>query len=252
LTRHTAVQGTLAFFIAAALLAVSPSFSQTTDNTANQEQMTGTAGTAGTGGGENGPASESAQMSGGDTEAPDAASDGPGAEAEDGQGPYQYEDPDFGETQVSYPMMVLRTIAIMGVVIIGLYVLYRFVLKKKNRVAAESNIINVLATYPLAANRVIQVVDIAGQILVLGVADASVNLITRIDDQETIDRIKLLSSQEKKGGAGFKEQLFKLLGGGLPGSSQSSGNSAARGLQPGSLSSLNSYKKRINRMRNME
>lgn len=162
---------------------------------------------------------------------------------EDG-GLYQYEEPEFGEARVSYPMMVLRTIGIMGAVIIGLFLLYRLLIKKRNRIVTDSRVVNVLATYPLAANRTIQVVDIAGKVLVLGVSDAAVNLITQVDDQETIDRIRLLSEQDRGGQGRFKDQLVRLLGGGF--------SQAGKTSRAGQVSQLSGYRRRIEKMRNME
>jgi flagellar biogenesis protein FliO len=160
------------------------------------------------------------------------------------QAPYQYEEPEFGENQVSYPMMVLRTIGIMGAVLIGLFLLYRLLIKRRNRIVTDSQVVNVLATYPLAANRTIQVVDIAGKILVLGVSDSAVNLITQVEDQETIDRIKLLSTQDQGGQGRFKDQLMRILGGGF--------SQPGKTSRPGQVSQLSGYRRRIERMRKME
>jgi flagellar biogenesis protein FliO len=149
---------------------------------------------------------------------------------------YDYEDPEFNDNTVSYPLMILRTIAVMGVIIIGIYFLFRMLLKNKNKLVSDSDIVKVLATYPLAANRIIQVVDIAGQVLVLGVSESNINLITELEDQEVIDRIKLASSKEKTGAANFRDTFMNLIGGKAFG-------------KPGQISHLSSYKKRINRMR---
>ena len=151
---------------------------------------------------------------------------------------YEYEDPDFNENRVSYPMMILRTVAVMGVIIIGVYFLFRVLIKKKSKLVTDSEVIKVLATYPLAANRIIQVVDIGGQVLVLGVSDSSINLITELKDQESIDRIRLISSKEQGGAGTFKETFMNLLGG--------------KALKkPGQISHLSGYQKRINRMRKL-
>ncbi len=150
---------------------------------------------------------------------------------------YEYEEPDFAENRISYPILVLRTVAILGALIIGIYFLFRVLVKNKKRVVADSDVIKVLSTYPLAANRFIQVVDIGGQVLVLGVSDSNINLITELTDTETVDRIRLLSSKEKTGGS-FKDQFFGLLGG-------------RSGERPGSISHLMGYKNRINRMKKM-
>lgn len=170
-------------------------------------------------------------------EAPEAADKAAPAETVPAEAPdYEYEDPEFNDQRVSYPLMVLRTVAVMGVIIIGIYFLFRLLIKKKKKLVTDSEVVKVLATFPLAANRIIQVVDIGGQVLVLGVSDSSINLITELQDQEVIDRIRLASSKEHGGGGTFKGTFMNLLGG-------------KAFTKPGQISHLSGYRKRINRMR---
>jgi len=151
---------------------------------------------------------------------------------------YEYQEPEFTQKEVSYPLLILRTVAVLGAIIIGIYFIFRFLLKNRRSPVKDSEIIKVLATYPLAANRLIQIVDIGGQVLVLGVSDSSVNLITEVEDKEVIDQIRLLSSKESKGAGGFKDQFLKLIG----------GKSFAK---PGQISYLGGYRKRIDKMKKM-
>lgn len=170
-------------------------------------------------------------------EAPEAADETAPAETVPAEAPdYEYEDPEFNDQRVSYPLMVLRTVAVMGVIIIGIYFLFRLLIKKKKKLVTDSEVVKVLATFPLAANRIIQVVDIGGQVLVLGVSDSSINLITELQDQEVIDRIRLASSKEHGGGGTFRGTFMNLLGG-------------KAFTKPGQISHLSGYRKRINRMR---
>jgi flagellar biogenesis protein FliO len=191
--------------------------------------------------GEEGSAGEStAGETGGITEGntSDRAQDAGETGGENGNGLYPYEPPDFGGTEVSYTMLILRTIGIMGALLIGLYLVYRLLIKKRSRIVTDSEIIRVLATYPLAGNRVIQIMDIAGEILVLGVSDANINLISKVEDRETIDRIKLLSNRENPGATTFKDQLLNLIGG--------------KGLgRTDRVASLGGYRRRIERMRKL-
>jgi flagellar protein FliO/FliZ len=151
---------------------------------------------------------------------------------------YEYTEPEFEENTLSYPVLVLRTIAVLAVIVVGLYVLFRVLVKKRNRIVTDTDIIKVHATFPLAANKLIQVVEIAEKILVLGVSDSNINLITEVEDKETIDKIKVMSSKEKKGPLSFKDQFFKLLGGrAFPKSEQ--------------ISYFNNYKKRIDKMKKL-
>jgi flagellar biosynthetic protein FliO len=172
----------------------------------------------------------------GPAEGEGSSSEAPGEAAPTEAPDYEYEDPEFNDNRVSYPLMILRTIAVMGVIIIGVYFLFRFLIKNKRKLITDSEVIKVLATYPLAANRIIQVVDVGGQVLVLGVSDSSINLITELQDQEVIDRIRLASSKEKSGTGSFKDTFIGLLGG-------------KAFMKPGQISQLSGYRKRINRMR---
>ncbi len=151
---------------------------------------------------------------------------------------YEYQEPKFAQKEVSYPLLILRTVAVLGVIIIGIYLIFRLLLKNRRSPIKDSEIIKVLATYPLAANRLIQIVDIGGQVLVLGVSDSNVNLITEIEDKEVIDRIRLQSSKESKKVGGFKDQFLKLIGG-------------KSFTKPGQISYLGGYRKRIDRMKKM-
>jgi len=151
---------------------------------------------------------------------------------------YEYTEPEFGENRLSYPMLVLRTIAVLAVIIVGIYLVFRFLVKKRHPFIRESEVIKVLAQFPIAANKSIQIVEIAGKMLVLGISESNINLITTIEEKETIDRIRLLSSKESQGGGSFREQFLNLIGGKtFPKSSQ--------------ISYLDNYKKRINRMKKL-
>jgi flagellar biosynthetic protein FliO len=151
---------------------------------------------------------------------------------------YDYTEPEFGENRTSYPLLILRTVAVLAVIIIAIYLVFRFLLKGRNRAVSDTEMIKVLATYPISANRLIKVVDIAGKILVLGVTDSNINLITEVEDKEISDRIKLLSSKEVPGRGTFREQFVKLLGG--------------RGVSKANDASyLRGYKDRINKMKKL-
>jgi flagellar biogenesis protein FliO len=149
---------------------------------------------------------------------------------------YDYTEPEFAGNETSYPMLILRTIAVLAVIVVVIYLIFRFLLKGRNRIVADTEMIRVLATFPLAANRLIKVVDIAGKILVLGVTDSNINLILELEDKEIVDKLRLLRSKEGAGTGGFKEQFFKLLGGrgGVP--------------KPGEPGYMKGYRDRIKKM----
>ncbi len=151
---------------------------------------------------------------------------------------YQYKAPTFETGKVSYPKLVLKTVAVLAIIVFSIFILFRILVKNKNKMISDSEIIKVLATFPLAANRMIQIVDIGGKVLVLGVTDSNINLITTIEDKEVIDNIKLYYSKEKAEKTGFKDQFLKLLGGRVF-------------TKTGQISYLDNYKKRIKRMKKL-
>jgi flagellar biosynthetic protein FliO len=151
---------------------------------------------------------------------------------------YDYTEPEFAETRTSYPLLIVRTLAVLAVIVVAIWLIFKFLLRSRNKLVADTEMIKVLATFPLAANRLIKVIDVAGKVLILGVTDSNINLITELEDKELIDRIKLLSSQEASGKGSFKQQFFKLIGG-------RAFNKA------GDVGYLRGYKDRISRMKKL-
>jgi flagellar protein FliO/FliZ len=115
---------------------------------------------------------------------------------------------------------------------------FRVFLRNRNKIVTGTEVVKVLATYPLAGNKSIQIVQIAEKVLILGITDSNINLITTLEDKETIDKIKLESSKEMRGFASFKDQLLKLISG-----------KAFSGK--GQISHFNEFKQRINKMKKL-
>jgi flagellar biogenesis protein FliO len=151
---------------------------------------------------------------------------------------YDYTAPDFGENRASYPFLVLRTLAVLAVLVIVIYLVFRVFLRNRHKIVTSTEVIKVLATYPLAGNKTIQIMQIADKVLILGITDSNINLISTLEDKETIDKIKLESSKETRGFQSFKDQLIKLISG------------KAFGGQ-GQISYFNEFKQRINKMKKL-
>jgi flagellar biogenesis protein FliO len=119
---------------------------------------------------------------------------------------YNYEKPAVEEE--SYAGLVIKTIIVLGLLIGGFYFFYRFVTRKAGIQTIGKDVVNVLSIVSIGQNKFLQVVEIAGRILIIGVSDSNINLITEIHDKDEIDRIRLLSSKSgpvKSGG--FQEYL---------------------------------------------
>ncbi len=113
----------------------------------------------------------------------------------------------------SYVWLVFKTLFVLGSIVGGFYFFFRFVTKKTGIQLLGQEVIKVLSVTPLGQNKYLQVVDLAGRVLVLGVTDNAINVISEIVEKDEIDRIRILSSrgaQVKPGG--FQEYLTAQMG----------------------------------------
>jgi flagellar protein FliO/FliZ len=106
----------------------------------------------------------------------------------------------------------------------GFYYFFRFVTKKAGIQMGGGGVAQTLSVVPLGQNKFLQIIDLAGRVLILGVSDASISLIGEIKDKDEIDRIRLLGSRVtpvQPGGfqeflAGQIGKLLKRVKGGPP------------------------------------
>jgi flagellar biogenesis protein FliO len=123
---------------------------------------------------------------------------------------YNYEKPTVEEE--SYGWLIFKTIIVLGLLVGGFYYFYRFVTKKTGMHLVGREVIKILSIMPVGQNKFLQVVDLAGRIMVIGVSDSNINLITEIKDKDEIDRIRLLSSKSTPvQPGGFQEYVSKYI-----------------------------------------
>lgn len=123
---------------------------------------------------------------------------------------YEYQSPSAPEE--SYVWLIFKTIFVLGALIGVFYYFFRFVTKKAGIQTIGRDVVQVLSIVPIGQNKFIQVIDLAGKILVIGVSDASISLITEIRDRDEIDRIRLLcSSSSPARVGGFQEYISKHI-----------------------------------------
>ena len=125
-------------------------------------------------------------------------------------GIYDYEKPVVEEE--SYTWLIFKTIIILGLLVGGFYYFFKFVTKKTGIHALGQDVIKILSIVPVGQNKFLQVVDVAGRILVLGVTDSSINIITEVEGRDEIDRIRLLSSKSVPvQPGGFQQYITKQV-----------------------------------------
>ncbi len=101
-----------------------------------------------------------------------------------------------GGYKVSFLAVMAKTVfalIIIGLLIVGLL---KFFFKDKAALFSGAKCINTLATHPLSPNKYIQIVEINNKIIILGITDSNINLLTEITDRDDIDLIKLQCSSE--------------------------------------------------------
>ncbi|HRP68490.1 MAG TPA: flagellar biosynthetic protein FliO [Turneriella sp.] len=103
----------------------------------------------------------------------------------------------------------LFTLAILLGIFYALFRLYRF---KRNLPAQQFSAVTNLYEYPLGANQRLQIIEIAGRLMILGVSEQSVQLVSEITDKYTIDRIKLDCAEDVKAPrADFLTELSRAI-----------------------------------------
>ena len=90
----------------------------------------------------------------------------------------------------------VRMAVVLGGVIAGIYG-FLYLLKKLSGQKVQNNgLINLIGSQMLSGNRSLHIVQIGRQVFLVGASDGSVNLISEINDRESLDEIQLSLSKE--------------------------------------------------------
>jgi len=129
----------------------------------------------------------------------------------------EYKDDDF-KPQVeeeSSVWMFIKMILVLGIFAGGFYYFYRFVTKKAGISIFGGEAIKVLSVVPLGQNKFLQLIDVAGKVMVIGVSDNNISMLSEINEKDQIDRIRILSTRKPPPDAhagGFQDQVMKEIG----------------------------------------
>ena len=105
----------------------------------------------------------------------------------------------------------LRMILILGVIIGLIYLIFYFLKKRGSPKLQNNELFEVISTQALSNNRTIHLVQVGNQYFLIGSGEQSVNLISEIKDQETIDEIRLKLSNVKSGDKRNFRNIFSGL-----------------------------------------
>ena len=105
----------------------------------------------------------------------------------------------------------IKMIAALGVVLGGLFVVYYFTrrMTRFNGAGTQDKMIRVLANKFIGVKKNICMVEVPGSVLILGVTNDRITLLSEIDDDAVLERIR---HAENKGSAPtFSDHLNKLV-----------------------------------------
>ena len=89
----------------------------------------------------------------------------------------------------------VRMLLILAAVIGVIYVVFYFLKRSGKPRLPENRLIRVLSSKPLANNRTLHLIEVGNQVFLVGAAENTVSLVSEIADKETLDGIRLQSSE---------------------------------------------------------
>lgn len=121
--------------------------------------------------------------------------------------------------------MILVLALVIGLIYGFVWFLRRFTSQK----AESAEIINLLSTRPLKGDAALHLVEVGQSVFLVGSSSSSVNLISEIDDTDSVNEIRLAASMApaKPASAGFAKMFRDRFGAGPV---ASRGNDAAESL----------------------
>ena len=105
------------------------------------------------------------------------------------------------DDNISFVSIAMRFALMLLLMIGAFYLLLKFIRSKSMGLSSAGDLVTVIASVPILQGRFIQIVDLAGKLLVIGVSDSGVNLISEIEDARTADKIRLWQSRRIRGDA---------------------------------------------------
>ncbi len=125
-----------------------------------------------------------------------------------------FQEKDFGPKvdDESRGWLMFQVLLILSLLAGGFYLFYKFVSQKAGFRSSGEGVMETLSAISLGPGRYVYIIDVVGRVLVLGVTDNSVTLLSEIEDRDEKDRIRLLSSRsEATQGKGFGEFLSESV-----------------------------------------
>ncbi len=120
-------------------------------------------------------------------------------------------DPDVNVSAIGFSDLI-RTILVLLLVIGAIYVVLLILKKFSTSGIDGSSLINVVGSKGLMKDSAVHLLEVGNQVFLVGSGNSSVNLISEITDQETIDNIRLnLSKDNPKNNSSFADRIGRMI-----------------------------------------
>ncbi len=102
---------------------------------------------------------------------------------------------------------LFRVLLILGFFALAIYGLLFFI-RRSQRKYNDSELIHLIASRNLFANRGLHLVRVSDRVFFLGASEQNISLIAEITDKETLDELRLQAPEERRSGRRFVDFLF--------------------------------------------
>lgn len=107
----------------------------------------------------------------------------------------------------------VRMLIVLAAVIAVIYLVFALLRRSSRRSTVENDLISVLGSKSLAANRTLHLVRVGKSVYLVGAAEGGVGLVSEIDDQESVDELLLRAEKQR---TSAKKSFSEILGGIIP------------------------------------
>ena len=104
----------------------------------------------------------------------------------------------------------LKMLSALGIVLGGMFVLFYFMKRylKRDSIGSTEKLIKVLASSYIGIKKSIALVEVPGAVLVLGITNDNISLLSKIEDKDILDNFRATGVDQTS--TSFSDQLQKL------------------------------------------
>lgn len=104
----------------------------------------------------------------------------------------------------------IKMLSALGIVLGGMLMVFYFMKRylKRDLPGSKEKLIRVLSSSYIGVKKHISLIEVPGSVLVVGITNDNISLLSKIEDEEILNKLKL--SEENRNQASFSEHLKKL------------------------------------------